>query len=213
MYGFVYMTTNLVNGKKYIGMCKNTHSKQYIGSGKVLKDAIKKYGKENFERIVLEECDTFEDLSEAERKWIEKYDAVNNPDFYNLTPGGFGGSSEYMKEYWSNLSDEQRKISRNWSRKDMTGQNNPMFGKKHSEETKKKIGTKSVDRNWKKPNHFGAKNPRAKKVLVEYENNIEYYECLKDFYDKNKSVSYSMLKYLARTGKESKRHKIKITYV
>ena len=48
MYGYIYLTTNLLNGKKYIG--KHTHSEfdfeKYRGSGKVLKEAFNKYGKE-----------------------------------------------------------------------------------------------------------------------------------------------------------------------
>jgi group I intron endonuclease len=137
MYGFIYMTINKVNGKKYIGMCKNTHGKLYLGSGKLLKDAIKKYGKDNFERVILQECETFEELSDAEKKWIEKYNAVECDDFYNLTPGGFGGNSDYQREYWDSFTKDERKICRKWQRRDMTGDNNPMFNKKHSEETKK----------------------------------------------------------------------------
>ena len=42
MYGFVYITTNKINGKKYIGMCKSSHEKNYLGSGKILREAIEK---------------------------------------------------------------------------------------------------------------------------------------------------------------------------
>ena len=49
-FGFVYITTNLVNCKRYIGQCRfsNPRWKTYIGSGKLIKIAIKKYGKENY---------------------------------------------------------------------------------------------------------------------------------------------------------------------
>ena len=106
MYGFIYLTTNKLNDKKYIGMCKNTHRENYIGSGKLLKQAIKKYGKENFERTVLQECQTFEELSASEIYWIKFYNGVEDSNFYNLTSGGFGGNSEYLKEYWSHLNKE-----------------------------------------------------------------------------------------------------------
>ena len=47
-YGFIYITTNMVNGKRYIGQKKFCDGwKTYLGSGKLLKEAIKKYGKEN----------------------------------------------------------------------------------------------------------------------------------------------------------------------
>lgn len=142
MYGIIYLTTNKINGKKYIGMCKNTHSRLYLGSGKLFKQALKKYGKENFERTVLQECETFEELSRAEEYWIKQYGAVESQDFYNLTSGGFGGNSDYMKEYWTLFTKDERKKLRNWQRRSMIGENNPMYGKKHSEETKKKISNK-----------------------------------------------------------------------
>ena len=48
-YGFIYITTNMVNGKRYIGQKKFCDGwKTYLGSGKLLKKAIKKYCKENF---------------------------------------------------------------------------------------------------------------------------------------------------------------------
>lgn len=213
MYGFIYLTINKINGKKYIGMCKNTHEKFYLGSGKILKESIKKYGKENFERIILQECETFEELSLAEEYWIKKYNAVEDENFYNLTSGGFGGNSDYLKEYWSTFTSEERKICRNWSKRSMLGKNNPMFGKKHTEETKKLIGSKSVNRNWNKPNFHKEKNPRAKKVLIEIDGEKKEYECLKTFSEEYKKLSYSMLKYLAQKQKFSKKHKIKIQYV
>lgn len=113
LYMFIYKTTNKVNGKKYIGLCTRD-DKNYLGSGKLIKEAIKKYGKKNFEREILEECDNFDTLCEREIYWINKYDAVNNDNFYNLSYGGSAGDSKLLKEYWSSMTPEQRKRSRNW---------------------------------------------------------------------------------------------------
>jgi len=53
-YGFIYITTNLVNGKKYIGQKKFIRQwEYYLGSGRHLKNAINKYGKENFIREII----------------------------------------------------------------------------------------------------------------------------------------------------------------
>lgn len=213
MYGFIYLTTNKVNGKKYIGMCKNTHREGYIGSGKLLKESVKKYGKQNFERLILQECETFEELSSAEQHWIIKYNAVEDPTFYNLTSGGFGGNSDYLKEYWSKLNKQERKTCRSWSRRNQSGSNNSMYGKKHTEETKQKIGLRSVNRNWHKPNHEGSNNPRAKKVLVEMCGMKKQYECLKEFYNVTNIAPYGTLKYIAKNGTFSKKYNLKITYV
>lgn len=212
MYGFIYLTTNKVNNKKYIGMCKNTHSKNYIGSGTILKEAVKKYGKENFSRIILEKCNSFDELCKAEKKWIKKYNAVEDNSFYNLTEGGFGGNSNYMKDYWSEFTKEERKTSRKWSKRNINGKNNPMYGKKHSDETKKKIGLKSVNRNWNKPNHKGTNNPNSKNILVYIDDKILKYGCLKQFCDEYKKVPYPTLKSIAKDGRFSKKYNLKIEY-
>ena len=67
MYGFVYITTNHVNGKQYIGQRKYDKQgkwKEYLGSGVVLSKAIKKYGLENFSKEIIENCETKEELNE-----------------------------------------------------------------------------------------------------------------------------------------------------
>ena len=56
-YGFVYITTNLINGKRYIGRCKFDTTrpnawKTYLGSGVALKLAVKKYGRQNFKKVI-----------------------------------------------------------------------------------------------------------------------------------------------------------------
>jgi group I intron endonuclease len=86
----IYKTTNLVNGKFYIGKdAKN--KKSYLGSGKVLKHAIQKYGKDNFKKEILETCNTLEELSEREKYWIKELKAIENG--YNLAEGGVGGNT------------------------------------------------------------------------------------------------------------------------
>ena len=66
MYGYIYETTNLINGKKYIGQHRGSFDKEYKGSGTLLRRAIKKYGKENFEVKLLEECNNQIHLNERE---------------------------------------------------------------------------------------------------------------------------------------------------
>lgn len=93
----IYCVTNKVNNKKYIGLSKDIYrrwsehkrvpfcptSKEY---NYPLYNAIRKYGLENFDFIILEQCDNQEFLKEKEKKWIEYYDSINNG--YNLTEGG-----------------------------------------------------------------------------------------------------------------------------
>lgn len=95
MYGYIYLTTNTINNKQYIGQHKaETFDKKYKGSGKVLTQAFKKYGKENFNCIILKECYSKEELDNEEIKYIKNFDCVNSNNFYNLKDGGSGGGQK-----------------------------------------------------------------------------------------------------------------------
>jgi hypothetical protein len=88
-YGFIYITTNLVNGKRYIGQKKfDKNWKNYLGSGHHLMKAIKKYGKNNFIRNIIDLAYSIEELNEKEKQWIENYNAVESGDYYNKIEGG-----------------------------------------------------------------------------------------------------------------------------
>lgn len=91
-YGFIYITTNLINGKRYIGQKKFSDDKKwvkYLGSGTSLKRAIDKYGVENFTRSIVDIGYTLEELNTKEQEWISFYNAVESDDYYNLVPGGY----------------------------------------------------------------------------------------------------------------------------
>lgn len=97
MYGYIYETTCKSTGKKYIGLHKTdktTIDENYLGSGKLIKRAIQKYGKENFKCEIIEWCKTREELNAAEIKWINYYDANNSEIYYNITSGGEGHTCE-----------------------------------------------------------------------------------------------------------------------
>jgi hypothetical protein len=68
----IYKTTNLINGKIYVGQ-DTKNNPNYLGSGKKLKFALKKYGIENFKKEILEECSTLDELNELEKYWISKW--------------------------------------------------------------------------------------------------------------------------------------------
>ena len=103
---FIYKTTNLLNGKYYIGKYAGKRS-TYLGSGIHLKSAIEKYGRENFKRVVIEECKSLKELSDREKHWIELFDAVNDPRSYNLTEGGQGGFSHITKAQYADNLDKK----------------------------------------------------------------------------------------------------------
>lgn len=91
MYGYIYLTTNLINGKIYIGQHKSsTYDPRYIGSGRDITKAIEEFGTLNFSNVLLEKCDSFEELNKKEKEYIAKYDSTNPSVGYNLTKGGQG---------------------------------------------------------------------------------------------------------------------------
>jgi hypothetical protein len=87
---YIYKTTNKITGQYYIGKHVGNNP-GYLGSGVYLKAAIKKYGKENFEKVILQECASKKELDLAEKKWIAEYGAVQDFQSYNLAEGGEGG--------------------------------------------------------------------------------------------------------------------------
>lgn len=88
----VYKTINKINGKIYIGQDSHNNPK-YLGSGVVLNNAIKKYGKENFTKEILQECNSIKELNEAEIYWIKTFNSQNKDIGYSITSGGNGVGS------------------------------------------------------------------------------------------------------------------------
>lgn len=88
----IYKTTNLVNGKFYIGKDEKNNPK-YLGSGKILKLSIKKYGLENFKKEIIEFCNSRKELNKQEKYWIQTLSATTLG--YNIAEGGTGGKTKF----------------------------------------------------------------------------------------------------------------------
>lgn len=101
--GLIYMATNKVNGKSYIGLTTGTlenRRKQHKSQAKrvdgLFQRAINKYGWDNFSWEVLEDgIDSIDDLNKREIYYIDKYDTFNKG--YNMTLGGEGIKIPYIK--------------------------------------------------------------------------------------------------------------------
>lgn len=165
MYGYIYITTNLINNKKYIGQhkAKEFEPNKYIGSGKYFEKAVKKYGKENFKCELLEWCESLEKLNEKEVYWISYYNAVESKLFYNKTPGGLDGIGRVSCKSEDYTLEVRERMSKSLKGKPspMKGKPSPlkgkhlnitpegkrnkilkMKGKRHSEESNKKFAKK-----------------------------------------------------------------------
>jgi hypothetical protein len=110
-FHFIYVTTNLVNGKQYVGdHSTNNLDDGYLGSGRpIFEEAKNKYGKKNFKKEILEFFDTKEDAFNAQEKYIKKFNTLI-PNGYNISPtGGLGVSGCFSKEW---LIENGKKISK-----------------------------------------------------------------------------------------------------
>ena len=136
----VYKTTNLINGKKYIGMDSHNNPK-YLGSGTAFLKAIKKYGRNNFKKEILEYCSSIDELEKRETYWINYYDAIHDKNFYNLSDNRKRGINPFINKTKEELEKIYSKI------------NVPQRNKKISEANKGKP----------KPLGFGNTNPNPKK--------------------------------------------------
>ena len=93
--GLIYRTTNLIYGRMYIGKQVDENKKSYLGSGKLLKQAINRYGKNNFiKEVLISGVDNRKELNEIECYLIDYYCAIVMPIYYNIADGGHGGRTE-----------------------------------------------------------------------------------------------------------------------
>lgn len=195
----IYKTTNLKNGKFYIGKdVKN--KKSYLGSGKVLKQAIEKYGKENFKKEILEYCTDLNHLDEREVYWIDKLNAIE--EGYNLTEGGTGGdtwTNNEMDIHWNvGKSPWNKGIEmpyEPWNKglkgvmtKNRTsfkpGKDHKLYGTKQSEDTiQKRVETRKSNGSYKGVGKFSpkqVKNIEDGKIFNSIQEASEFYNLTRD---------------------------------
>lgn len=141
VYGYVYKTTDLTNGKIYIGQHKGEFTTNYLGSGVAIKDAIRAKGNENFMVELIGEHDTTKELNLAEINAIERYNSRDREVGYNIALGGDGGlvlAGADNGMYGVNHTESSKsKMSETLAKTGShVGTNNGFYGKSHTEETK-----------------------------------------------------------------------------
>lgn len=167
----IYIATNMVNGKQYVGQTINSlklRKKQHINNAlngnsdnNYLHNAIQRYGQDNFTWTILHDnITTIEDLNRLEIFYIELYDTFENG--YNLTLGGGGCLGHKLTQ---EIKDKIKKSLLGFkhskqARQNMSKAAKGMLGRKHSEKSKKKM-SKSKAGVYKLGKH-----PRARSVVV-----------------------------------------------
>lgn len=112
-YSYVYEIVNLLNGKTYVGSRKLALDKswrQYMGSGKLIKQAIAKYGVEKFRKRLIGYAATAEELIDLEGDWISRQQ-LHGLAQYNLFASGHAGGDTFSKLKAKTLEEVRRKQS------------------------------------------------------------------------------------------------------
>lgn len=160
-FSCIYLWTNLVNGKKYVGQTTCFHRRmktyRYTYPNAYMEHAVKKHGVDNFDITILERDVPLDKLDEREQYWLDYYQSYDADKGYNIckvagTTEGVTHTeewcqkhSEWLKEKWA-TDEDYRKF---WHDK-MSGENNYFYGKDFS----------------------GDKNGRAKSIICVEKNKI-----------------------------------------
>lgn len=184
IYYTVYKVTNTTNNFIYIGQHVTSNlNDRYLGSGLKIKHAIKKHGRDAFTKEILFIFSSFEEMNQKEAELVTE-EFIRNNNTYNIVPGGsFGiGQNNKGKPAWNKglvgvqqhsnetkakmskshtgvakTAEHRRNIAKGRKGKfDLSGENNPFYGKQHSEEARKRMSIAKKGRiPWNKGKKIG----------------------------------------------------------
>lgn len=134
VYGHVYITTNLINGKQYVGhstkQIGSNQEKNYFGSGNMIDPAIKKYGKQNFKKEILRICYSEKQMYNWELIYKIKFNSFK-PIGYNILKISEGRSPACDPEIAAKMALTKKGKC--------IGKDNPNYNNKWSDEQKQNL--------------------------------------------------------------------------
>ena len=207
----IYKVTNKINGKVYIGQSVDIGRRwrQHMTAevDTYFHKAIQKYGVENFEWEVIEQCKK-KDLDEREIYWIEYYDSFNKG--YNRTKGGDGVSGGEDHPQWkggvSLDEDYYRQYSKQYyqANKEEAKEYNKQYYEAHKEELKEKQKEYYEINKEKKKEYNEVNKEKRKQYMKQYNetNKEELKEKQKEYYEVNKEKIKEKKKEYGEANKE-----------
>ncbi len=210
----IYIITNKLNGKQYVGQSRNyldrwtSHCSYKDDYSCLLHNAIRKYGKDNFTIELLEDNIPIEEIDQREKYYIDYYNTFTNG--YNMTTGGQGvhgyRHTNNTKQKISNNSEKMwTEIKRDESRYNeiMIKRSKSLKGKKFSESHRKAISEAAKKRLGSKNSFYGKRHSQETKDLIGKKNSKSIVmvdpnsnEIIREFTSIKKAV-----KYLLEIGK------------
>lgn len=209
---YIYLIKNTVNGKIYVGKDASNRIKrinEYFGSGLLIRNAIRRYGKHNFTKKIIAQCKDIDELNNAEIFWISKLPEckVENGG-YNIHTGGMGGWSSvnnhpnideirskiYTKEFAAKISNTRKRLNIKHSKEtyDKIVAKRKITYQHHSIETKEKIKRGNLGKHGNRGAGY-EKHTRLQSVVCLYKNicgKMKRYKSLKWFKPNNEAKEF-----------------------
>lgn len=206
MYGYIYLTTNLLNNRMYIGKHKSeTYDKSYYGSGKILLQAIAKYGIDNFKNEILYVANNEDELNKKEIEYINYYRNKFGKLLYNIAIGGNGGDTfsnktEEEKEAFVKTMTEINKNRCNSS--DFKTKTSLRMKEKYSNELERNKQSEKIKRSWLNQQLRDEQSNRLKEYYKHHKKDQSYLYKKCTLKLKNQCFEFESIKSLRKYLKE-----------
>lgn len=180
-FGYIYRTTNLLNGRFYVGKHEGSFDRRYTGSGTAIMSAVEKYGLKNFSVKQIAFGDSRAELYEIEKRLVRLHRKIfGAAKMYNIVEGGWGSVGYVCSEETKEKIRQKRKL-----------QGPTRLGSKQSEQTKnlirqKRLGTTASAETKEKMriSHLGNTNPLGFRHTEE--SKIKIRQCSLDMWEKRR---------------------------